>query len=312
MLSHLRKAAARLRHFALGLLLFVLALFAFGLDGHDEAAFRSFSEACDRWQSNPEFRSVAIDYTIRGSAAMRTHPFFIPTQRSILAVRSLPLLPKKFAVNPTSRLHYQNFSRGPLCAYLHLCGEQGVPTTIGVVEAIGRHEAEPRRLLDSFQMDFPVAKDAGAIQSVASLVHDADASRPFTVRTNVNLLLGPEIAQIADELNFPQTPEEMRPDQQQAVLDRLDAHVKLHDPELWRAKQVSDFSGGVWTQVFGPPYKALLVPIVMIHDISRVALIVLLAFLSLYWRRKWKRAANTCHQPAPQTSTPPPRDSPAS
>jgi hypothetical protein len=307
MLNQPRKASARLRRFALGFVLFVLALFAFGLDGHDEAAFRSFSEACDRWQSNPEFRSVAVDYTVRGSTAMRTHPFFIPTRRSILAVRSLPFLPKKCAVNPTSQLHYQNFSLGPLCAYLHLCSEQDVPTTVGIVEAVGRHDVEPRRLLDSFQMDFPVAKDAGAMQSVASLIHDSESSRPFVVRTNINASLGPAIAQIADQLNFPQTPEAMTPDQQQAVLDRLDAHVKLHDPELWRTKQVSDFSGGVWAQVFSPPYKTLLVPIVMIHDASRVVLIALLAFLALRWRRKWKRAEEN-----PNSESPKPESNPKS
>lgn len=299
---------SRLGRFALGLLVLLLALFAFGLDGHDEAAFRSFCEACDRWQINPEFRYVAFDYTVRGSAAMRTRPFCIATRRCILAVRSLPLLPKKYAVNPTSELHYQNFSRGPLCAYLHLCGEQDVANHLGLVEAIGRHESEPRKLLDSFQMDFPVAKDAGAVQSVSSLVQDTEASRPFAIRSNINLLLGPPIAQIAGDLGIPQTPEEMTPDQQQAVLDHLDAHLKRHDRELWRTKQVSDFCGGIWAQVFGPPYKALLAPIVMIHDVSRIALVVLLAFLALHWRRKCKRAANASGQSGPQTSTPQTRD----
>src|SRR5687767_5016070 len=47
---------------------------AFGLSGGDYANLRSFTDSVERWQSHPEFRLIAYDYSIRGSAAMRTRP----------------------------------------------------------------------------------------------------------------------------------------------------------------------------------------------------------------------------------------------
>ena len=58
-------------------LLFATLLFSFlgsiALTGHDETGLRSFAEAVDRWQVNPEFRAVALDYCVHGSAATRVH-----------------------------------------------------------------------------------------------------------------------------------------------------------------------------------------------------------------------------------------------
>src|SRR5438105_1472766 len=130
----------RLRTFgkvAFGAALVFCALVAFGISGDDEAAFRSFTEAARRWQVNPEFRSVAMDYSIRGSRAMRTHPMLISSSRMIMALRSVPSLPPRYAINPTSRLHYENFTRGPLSAYLHLSGEQSMPDYLGIFESAG-------------------------------------------------------------------------------------------------------------------------------------------------------------------------------
>jgi hypothetical protein len=61
------------------------------------------------------------------------------------------------------------------------------------------------------------------------------------------------VATIAAELGLPADAEAMTPEQQYAVFDRLDAHVRQHDPELWRTKQVSDCVGGIWGQVFSKP-----------------------------------------------------------
>src|SRR5438270_13357918 len=119
-----KQSCLRGKRVAVGILIAVLAVLGFGVLPGDSAAFESFAEGTGHGQEHPEFRAVAYDYVVRGSRAMRTHPFGVPSRGLIMAIRSAPLLPKKFAVNPTSRLHYESFSRGPLCAYLHLCSEQ--------------------------------------------------------------------------------------------------------------------------------------------------------------------------------------------
>src|SRR4051812_41162042 len=96
------------------------AWMAFGLSGVDQAAVRSFEESAEGWQRNPEFRTVAIDYCVRGSRAMRARLLNVSASTIVLTVRSAPFIPERFAVNATSKAHYENFSKGPLSAYLHL------------------------------------------------------------------------------------------------------------------------------------------------------------------------------------------------
>ncbi|HZK79502.1 MAG TPA: hypothetical protein VFC46_00505 [Humisphaera sp.] len=264
------------RLFAILLLLGVV-LITFGISGPDEAAFRAFDESVDRWQTNPEFRAVAIDYCIGGSRAMMTRPFLIPAKSTIMTLRSAPGLPKKYAVNATSALHYQNFSRGPLSAYLHLCSEQDVPDMIGIIEAAGRKPRRTpddlRQVLDGFHMDFPVAHDAGAMASVEDLLADTDAGKTFAIRTNIGPMLLAPIAQIAADLHVPANPKDMSADEQRAVLDRLDRYLKSHDQELWRTRQVSDLCGGVWAQVYGPPYRAVVAPLLIAKEVCRWVLV---------------------------------------
>jgi hypothetical protein len=263
------------------------------LSNRDLAAIRSFNESVGRWQTNPEFRAIAIDYSIRGSQAMSIHPAMLPAQRIIMAIRSVPGLPKEFAVNPTSELHYRNFTRGPLCAYLHLCAEQDLPDYILLVEKLGQKTevtaADERAFLDGFKMDFGVTKDAGALASVGSLVRDTQPIRHFAVRQNINELLLPHIAALAQKLNVPANPRDMSINQQQAVLERLDEYVRARDPELWRTKQVSDFCGGVWAQVFGPPYLILLQPAVKVHAAAEYGLMLIAAILLARVLRSRKR-----------------------
>lgn len=289
-----RRWARRVARGAFILALLFTGLFAFGLSGADYAALLSFTQAVDRWQHDPEFRTIAIEYSACGSAAMRTRPFFIPAKRLIIAIRSVPGLPKEFAVNPTSRAHYENFSRGPLSAYLHLCREQDLPAYVAAVEPLGRKTGRTlddcRDWLGDRKMDFPISRDRGAALSVANFLDDADAARSFEVRDGLPTLLLPEIAAVASQLGYPADPGQMTADQQKAVLDRLDDYVHHHAPELWRAKQVNDLSGGIWAQVFGPPYNELLVPILALHSACRFAFALLL--LGLIARLVYLRRAN--------------------
>jgi hypothetical protein len=294
-----QKRSHRLRISLVVLMLGLLVLLSVAISPSDEAAFRTFATAVQRWQLRPEFREIAPEYCILGSRAVRTRAWGMPTGRIVMALRSLPWLPKKYAVNPTSQMHYRNFGRGPLIAYLHLCGEQSVPDVIGEIElAAGKSnlsDADLGRVLDSFKMDFPVAKDQGALRSVESLLHDI-GGRPFVVRENIGDLLKPDIGALARTLDIDPDPSAMTVDQQQAVLERLDAYVRIHDPELWRTKQVSDFCGGIWAQVFGPPYNTLLVPFLWVVLVSRILLVLALAAIVLVLKRRVIAA----HRQAPE------------
>jgi hypothetical protein len=285
-----RRKRWKLGRIALASGLLLCAWFAFGISGADESAYRAFDDAATRWQTNPEFRAVAKEYCQCGSRAMRTRPLLIPAKRLIVAVRSTPMLPKSIAVNPTSRLHYENFSQGPLSAYIHLCGEQQMDQFVGIFEAIGKRphlaDADLRELLDSFHMDFPVAHDAGAIQSTGTVLHDAEAYRMFSIRQNIGPLLLPDIAELSRSIGVPPDPHDQTADQQQAVLERLDSFVKQRDPELWRTKQLSDFCGGVWAQVFAPPYRYALGPAIFLRNLAQLLLIALLLMASIRSRRR--------------------------
>jgi hypothetical protein len=298
--------SGRIKKLAAVFVLGSVALITFGISGSDEAAFRAFDEAVDRWQINPEFRAVANDYCIGGSRAMQTRPFLISAKKTIMTLRSTPGLPAKYAVNPTSALHYENFSRGPLSAYLHLCSEQDVSDMIGMIEAAGRKlQRTPddlRQVLDGFHMNFPVAHDAGALASVESLLAETDAGRGFTIRTNIGPMLAGPIAGIAAEIHVPSKPAEMSSDEQRAVFDRLDRYLKSHDQQLWRTKQVSDLCGGVWAQVYGPPYRAVAAPLLFAREACRWALFCGLLAVIFGVARSRPRAAQTDRRHAALTN----------
>jgi hypothetical protein len=260
------------------------AAFAFGLSAGDAASLRSFTDSVDRWQSNPEFRSLAAEYSVSGSEALRTRPLLVPADRLIIVARSCPLLPERYGLTPTCRLHYEDFTRGPLSAYLHLCDEQAVHYVVGMVEDLGRRTSgapAPRAELDAFlgafKLDTHVVRDAGALWSVAALLSDTEAaSRPFRIRTVIGAALASHVQALAREMGFPPDAGRMSVAQQRAVLDRLDGYVRRHDPELWRTKQVSDFCAGIWAHAFGRSYNLLIKPFLALCAACRVALVVLL------------------------------------
>ena len=260
------------------------ALLVFGLSGADVGAWRAFDEATGRWQVNPEFRSVCFEYCLLGSRAVRTTPFWLNGRQAIMTLRSIPFLPKRFAISPTSHSHYQSFDRGPLCAYLYLCGEQQVKQWTDILQSESRQLANgdqqaPLRFLNWFSVDFPLCKDDGAIDSVRSLVADTDPTRGFTIRQDVSPLLLQPIAAIARDLHLPEDPTKMPPDAQAAVLARLDGYLHRHDVELWRTKQVNDFCAGVWAQVYSPPYQRLLGTLVTLHSVVTIVCLLLVPFM---------------------------------
>jgi hypothetical protein len=285
-------------------------MFGFGLTQGDASALRSFTDAVDRWQSNPEFRALAVEYSVRGSEALRTRPLLVPADRLIIVARSCPLLPERYGLTPTCRLHYEDFSLGPLAAYLHLCDEQAVHHVVGMVEHLARQAADDARsggaaaadvraFLGAFRLDTPVVKDGGAVQSVLSLLADTRAdAQPFQYRNEIGPALAAHVQALAQDLGFPADLRRMTIAQQRVVLERLDRYVRLRDPELWRTKQVSDFCAGIWAHIFGRSYNLLIKPYLALHAAGRAGLLVLLLWVAVRWVRV--RQAATVPAGAPE------------
>jgi hypothetical protein len=279
----------RLKQVLLVATVLLLAAMVFGVPPDDEAAIRTFEVAAVRWQSNPDYRPVAVEYCMLADAALRTRPFLVSGPGLVLGARSLPFAPHRFALNASSRTHYRNFSSGPLVAYLFFCDEQSVEQFVGILESLGRNPqptpADFTAFLETFHMEYPVCKDAGAQQSVAMLVRDTRSGEPFKIRTNVGAFLLPHVRNLALELGLPGDPAQMTPVQQLVVLQRLDDYVKHHDWELWRTKQLNDFCNGVWAQVYGQHYHLIIDPVLALRQVGTIGLLAMLAWFALRRQR---------------------------
>ncbi len=299
------KRGTKLRQVSFWLAVALSAWGWLGISAKDKTDAVRFDQLAAEWQRNPEFRSITVSYCDDGSRALAATPFGFSANGVVMALRSIPGLPKDLAVNPTSELHYRRFAMGPLCAYLHLCTEQDVPTFARVLEeAVTKHSAattptttatltqptviaDPvvvaREFLEAFHMDEAVCTDVGAVQSAGALIHDVDPQRPFFVRQNIDALLLPHVRDVARDLGVPERVDDMTAEQQRWVFARLDAHVRTRDPELWRTKQLSDFCCGIWAQVYGPSYGLAIKPVLILHQVAGGALLVLV--LWALWRR---------------------------
>ena len=264
----------------------------FGISPTDANKVRTFTQAVPEWQHNADFRRIAVEYSILSNEAMQVRWLGMSATRVMMALRSIPGLPPSIAVAPTSRLHYDNFTRGPLSAYLHLSGEQGTADIIGPIEGFAQRpdptDADIARFIrETIQLDPPVTIDAGAAASFRKLLAETQAQRPFAIRAKTDTLMQPAIARTAARLGIPADPRQQTPSHQQAVLDRLDAEVKAMDPELWRTKQLNDFSSGIWAQCFGRTYNWILVPLLLIRRTAQVvgALLVVALLMARPARR---------------------------
>lgn len=282
-------------------LLLCIAL-GFGTPGSDMDRLRTFSNAVNRWQIDPEFRAAGQEYATLGHEGMQARWWGQSTTSVVMWLRSLPFLPPTLDVDPTSQAHYDNFTRGPLSAYLHLCGESAPDFIIPELEKFARRgdlsdEAVAEFLRRNFQMDHPVVTDAGARSSLRKLVADTEAARTFTVRSDIRPALERHIDYIARSQGWGDSdPKAMSQQQQYEVLRRLDSEIAASDPELWRAKQVNDFVGGVWAQVYGPMYLIIIKPLTWARMICRVLTFAIagwLGYRAYRWYGVWaqRRAA---------------------
>jgi hypothetical protein len=272
-------------------ILFLLAV-GFGTSGTDAARMRQFSDAVERWQHNPDFRQIQVEYVEMGSDAMRTDVCFVDSTRVVLALRSIPGLSKDWAINDTSLAHYTNFRMGPLSAYMHLTREQGLADTLKMLQYLGSKsdlsDQDIRDFLKQYKLYYPVASDAGAVASVRSLINDVDPGRALVVRDNVADRLMPHIAAVARSLGYPEDLKAMTPDAQLEVWHMLDAQVRETDYELWRTKQVNDWLNGVWGQVYGAMYSCVINPTLTLREFGRAAgPILIMAWVGVgLWRRR--------------------------
>jgi hypothetical protein len=121
----------------LALLIVLALLLGFGTPAADAERMRRFADAVEHWQVNPDFRKVQIEYAEMGSDAMRTRVAFVEAKKMVMWLRSLPGLPEHLRVNDTSFVHYENFTKGPLSAYMHLTTEQGLTDTLNMLQYLG-------------------------------------------------------------------------------------------------------------------------------------------------------------------------------
>jgi hypothetical protein len=271
-------------------ILFAFAV-GFGTTPSDAEKMRAFADAVERWQHNPEFRAVQVEYVETGSDAMRTRTCWLDSTKAVMWLRSIPGLPEAWAVNDTSLAHYTNFTKGPLSAYLHLCNEQGMSDTLKMLKDLGQKpdptDQQVREFISQYKLYYPVAQDGGAVRSVRALLRDVDAGRGFTDMPNVTQAIKPHIAAIAREMGYPEDAEQMTPAQQHDVWLALDETIRERDYELWRVKQVNDWLNGVWAQVYGKMYAVVIMPTLKIRDVSRIAgPVMLMAWIALAWFRR--------------------------
>ena len=283
-MTKLRLWAFRSAVAATAVALAVCAAISFGITPADAAKLRDFDAAVLRWQTNPDFRAVAREYVTLGVRAMQARFCGIRAKTVVLGFRSLPGLPASLAVSTTSESHYEDFSRGELPAYLHLCDEQGVEDFIPIIEELlaGQQPMSDERIvafLRSFTMPVPVASDAGAVRSVRALLADVAATPPrFAVRNRIGAALKATAARIVPSA---------------AGMSHLDAWLRANDPQLWRTKQVSDLLAGIWAQGYGQIYSRGIVWFFRVRLAARVLLVLLAAGLVLL-----------CKTAAPQPSAP--------
>lgn len=295
-----RRCVRRAADVLLWSLIILTFLLGYGITSTDANRLEDFVQAVNRWQQEPEFRQVGMEYTLLSHDAMQVRFWGISTARLMMALRSVPGLPKAYAVEPTSETHYDNFTGGSLTAYLHLCGEQNVKDRVGMLEALGKKGQKGERLseadllwfLDGFHMDFPVVKDGGALHSVRMLVEDVQPARPLAIRDKIDQPLRASITRISIEMRQPRLgSSRMTPQIQRALLDQLDSNLRSNEPELWRTKQLNDFCNGVWAQVYGPAYNSLIVPVLAIRFYCRFAAPILFLGMLLVWTTRQKPIA---------------------
>ena len=276
-------------------IVFALAV-GFGTSASDAEKMRLFADAVERWQHNPDFRKVQVEYVELGSDSMRTKICFLDATRVVMWLRSLPGLPAHLRVNDTSFAHYTNFTRGSLSAYMHLTTEQGLGETLKMLKYLGGKnnqneltDDDVRNFLHEYKLHNPVASDAGAVASVRSLIDDVDPGRGFGVETDVAPRIAAHAMSIAQNLGYPADLKQMSPDAEAEVWNMLDGEIHETDYELWRTKQVNDWLNGVWGQVYGTMYSGIIGPVLTLRDTGRITGPVLLMAwvgLGLLWRRR--------------------------
>ncbi len=281
----------------LTVLLFFSIIFGYGLSKRDLAILNHFSESVVDWQSHADYRRIGFAYIHESYACMTAHIAGCTATEALMTMRSIPGLPEKLAVNPTSQKHYVDFSRGELSAYLHLCGEQGpgIANVLPMMQSLASRPARSDEEITGFLSTFRLAasietRSPEAITGVRSLLEDTHAAEGFTSTEPTELAVLPYIKAIAQSRGWPENPDDMSADQQLVIMKELDGYVHDVDRPVWRTKQVTDFLNGVWGECYGQMYRNYAIADLMrAHAIGQWTTWVLLTGVMVWLRASFRK-----------------------
>jgi hypothetical protein len=247
--------------------MFIAAALAFGVTPADAKAIREFDSAVRTWQHDPDFRVVALEYAQLGSRAMQAKFCGIPARHVVMWFRQLPGLPDVLKIGPSSQPHYDDFSIGPLKAYMHLSKEQDVKLGIDLLKKLPPNptDEELREFIRGFHLPVTIATDGGAVESVRRLLKDVQPDQPFTVDSD----------QLAEFMSRQSADDSLK---------AMDERIRMTDPQVWRNKQISDFLAGIWAQGYGQFYSAGIHTLLLVRIVARVMLLPL--FVLAGWKLK--------------------------
>jgi hypothetical protein len=252
----------------------LLGILGYGINGEDAGRLWVFTETVEGYAVGPEFRKVGMEYATVGSEGVKTTLLGMGAGKVLYHIRRLPVFSKRYAAKASLVSHYRHFAEGPLSAYLHLTGVQGVSDGVAMVEKMGRKgvvsDEQAKWFLGSFAVWPAISMDEKAVASVRGLVADVEG-KTFAIREPVEERLRRWIGVIAREHGWATAPAEMSVEQQLVVLKELDGRIKEADEELWRTKQVSDFLCGVWGSTFGRTYGKVVRMVLAVRATGRVA-----------------------------------------
>ncbi len=238
----------------------------------DVQKITTFVQQVDReWFSGDhDFRELNRFYARAASEASTIQPFGRPLVEAMQTIRSNALVTQffpEFSWDQGSADHYETFARGPLHSYFkrneELAGSWYVTQRNLITEPLQKYgwNAEPpryHRLTAIFPEDlkrrpgFEHVID-GQLQRLyadlrppAHLASAESAARlASTDYARVNRQLRHQAQELAFEKNFGSDLDLLTIPQQNQVLADLDDYVRENDLELWRQKQLSDFTLGI-------------------------------------------------------------------
>jgi hypothetical protein len=238
----------------------------------DLSRLEQFSQAADRWKANPDPRNDLRDYSALGHAAMQTK-FMGNSASDILrfAGKNNPLVVKPW--DDWKERHYKQFENSPLSAYLVRAREWSeLPSETAETPTLSRLDSlqDPVKRFGADKLKDTSIAMAALPRSAAPYAVGEDYFKNYSklvADTGGAIKPDPQFfaklqrasndymaANKIDESTMPLAG-------QRELLNRIDAHIKQTDPELWKTKQWYDFDMGRASTIHSAQnYKKLMSP----------------------------------------------------